>query len=146
VRGPYRGGFAYQVDMRERVSYGLTAAALTTFFGLGRYGQDRGDREVIRLGLEYMDRNLDEQLTNERQFFYYNLFYGAQTLYLSGDETRIAQQWPKIRAAVLEQQRRDGSFDDCGPQNDAGGVIYSTAIAALTLQVPMESLPIFQRR
>jgi hypothetical protein len=144
--GATRGGFCYQLDLRERVSYGLTAASLTTLFGLGRYGQDRGDREVIRIGFEYMDRTFEERLDPSDQFYYYNLFYGAQALYLSADERRISQHWPRIRAAVLDQQQRDGSFAKCGPMHDPGKEEYSTAIATLTLQVPMEALPIFQRR
>jgi hypothetical protein len=139
------GGFAYQTTRMDRVSYGLTAAALSTLFGLGRYGDDKGDREAIRLGLDYMDRNLAEYLEPRTQWYYYNLFYGAQALYLSADERRIREQWPKIRAALLSQQRQDGSFQKVGPETE-GGEEYSTAIAALTLLVPMETLPIFQRR
>jgi hypothetical protein len=146
VNPDLRGGFAYMMTMPERVSYGLTAAALTTFFGLGRYGDDKGDREIIRLGMEYMDRRLERALDPDAQWFYYNLFYGAQALYLSGDERRIRDQWPRIRLAVLRQQQVNGAFTVCGPSRDVGDVEYSTAIACLTLQVPMETLPIFQRR
>lgn len=139
------GGFAYQWDRPDRVSYGLTAAALTTFFGLGRYGERKEDAEVIQLGMRYMDANLSENLQPGTQWFYYNLFYGAQALYLSADERRIRSQWGKIRTAVLRQQQVDGSFRKCGPEPE-GQVEYSTAMACLTLLVPMESLPIFQRR
>lgn len=144
VNPQHYGGFAYQTTRMDRVSYGLTAAALSTFFGLGKYGDDKGDREVIRLGLEYLDRNLAEVLEPRSQWWYYNLFYGAQALYLSADDRRIREQWPKIRAALLSQQRPDGSFPVT--TNTEGGEEYSTAIAALTLLVPMETLPIFQRR
>lgn len=140
------GGFAYRKSMHERVSYGLTAAALTTLFGLGRYGEDRGDRDAIRLGMEFMDRELPSVLDDGAQWFYYNLFYGAQALYLSGDEVRMRRQWPLIRDAVMAGQRTDGSFRKAGPSADVGEEEYSTAIAVLTLQVPMETLPIFQRR
>jgi len=142
----YVGGFAYRMTMLDRVSYGLTAASLSTLFGLGRYGEDREDRAAIDLGLRYMDRNVSRVLDPDTQWFYYNLFYGAQALYLSGDERRIERDWPRIREAVLDQQRSDGSFRDCGPAADPGDVEYSTAIACLTLLVPMETLPIFQRR
>ena len=89
---------------------------------------------------------LDRVTDPTAQWFYYNLFYGAQALYLSGDERRIERDWPRIREAVLRRQRTDGSFAKSGPENDPGGVEYSTAIACLTLLVPMETLPIFQRR
>ena len=42
------------------------------------------------------------------------------------------------------EQQTDGSFDTVG--NDGRSREYSTAMACLTLQVPMETLPIFQRR
>ena len=140
------GGYAYSMTMLDRVSYGLTAASLSTLFGLGRYGADRTDREAIDLGLRYLDRNLAKVLDRDSQWFYYNLFYGAQALYLSGDTRRMEADWPRIRTAILEQQGRDGSFRKCGPSSDPGQVEYSTAIATLTLLVPMETLPIFQRR
>lgn len=142
----YVGGFAYMMTSLDRVSYGLTAAALTTFFGLGRYGAEKEDRDAIGLALRYLDRNLEEVLDPDAQWFYYNLFYGAQALYLSDDTRRIERDWPRIRAAVLRCQNRDGSFRKCGPTADPGDVEYSTAMASLTLLVPMETLPIFQRR
>ncbi|MCG3134451.1 MAG: hypothetical protein HMLKMBBP_01757 [Planctomycetes bacterium] len=146
------GGFAYMKSELGRVSYPLTAAALTTLFGLGRYGADPSDRKAIDLGLAYMDRNLAEmvrvepgELSRGPQWAYYGLFYGAQALYLANDQRRLADQWPRIRRAVLARQYRDGSFRDLDG-SEAGGIEYSTAIACLTLQVPLETLPIFQRR
>lgn len=141
------GGFAYMKSELGRVSYPLTAAALTTLFGLGRYGADPADRKAIDLGLSYMDRTLGEMVrtTDSPQWAYYGLFYGAQALYLANDQRRLESQWPRIRKAVLVRQRADGSFKDLDG-SEAGGVEYSTAIACLTLQVPLETLPIFQRR
>jgi hypothetical protein len=143
----YVGGFAYQLHTKERVSYALTAAALTTFFGLGRYGdQTAGDREVIELGLKFMDRKFDDEAFSKReQWYYYRLFYAVQALYLSGDETRRQKYWPRIRDELLEaNQLADGSFTT--RVDESRSAEYCTAMGCLTLEVPMETIPIFQRR
>jgi hypothetical protein len=50
------------------------------------------------------------------------------------------QQWyPAIRDLLLARQQADGSWlDPTGPQ-------YGTAMATIILQLPDNSLPIFQR-
>jgi hypothetical protein len=148
------GGFAYQINDMGRVSYALTAAALTTFFGLGRYGdQDPPDlkpgqptdKQIIEDGLRFMDRRFeDEAFDTSQHWYYYRLFYAMQALYLSGDLSR-QHYWEKIRDELVERQiNTDGSFNqrmdrDRSPE-------YCTAMGCLVLEVPMETLPIFQRR
>jgi hypothetical protein len=149
------GGFAYQTGDMGRVSYALTAAALTTFFGLGRYGDqdardlkpgEPSDKVIIEDGLSFMDRRFeDEAFDTGQRWYYYRLFYGVQALYLSGDEQRFEKYWPFIRAELLDhQQNSDGSFKtrvdrDRSPE-------YCTAMGCLVLEIQMETLPIFQRR
>lgn len=135
------GGFAYQKDQKTRVSYALTAAALTTLFGLGYYGLEEEDKEMIDNGFEFLDRRLSDAL-ERRQWFYYAMFYGTQAVYLADDRSRLQTHWPRIRDAVMEKQLREGDFE---PVERARSREYCTAIACLTLQVPLETLPIFQR-
>ena len=135
------GGFTYEINS-DRVSYGLTAAALTTLFGLGRYGDKPDDAKMIELGLTYLDRTMRENL-EDPQWFYYDFFYGAQALYLADDARRLRRDWPQIRRAVLRMQLSNGSFRTVEAERSTE---YSTAMACLTLQVPTEGLPIFQRR
>ncbi len=137
------GGFAYQKTNKQRVSYSLTAAALSTFFGLGRYGDEKGDTKIITDGMKFLDRRFDDAL-HTRQWFYYGVFYGAQAIYQQNDARRLREQWPRIRAQVIAQQQTDGSFNPVG--GDGRSREYSTAMGCLTLQVPLETLPIFQRR
>ncbi len=136
------GGFAYMKTLKGRVSYALTAAALTTFFGLGRYGDKKEDALLIERGMAFMDRKFDNAL-RENQWFYYGLFYGAQAIYQQHDARRLREQWPRLRDRVLREQRADGSFDPVG--GDSRSREYCTAMATLILQVPLETLPIFQR-
>jgi hypothetical protein len=135
------GGFADQKTDPRRVSYQLTAAALTTLFGLGRYGEDAGDQKIIENGLRYLDRNLDSGL-KPQTWFYYGMFYGAQAVYLAADDKRLRTHWPKIRREILRKRMADGGFS----RVDDRSLEYCTAMGVLTLQVPLETLPIFQRR
>ena len=137
------GGFAYMKTLKGRVSYALTSAALTTFFGLGRYGDKKEDKELIERGMAFLDRKFAAAL-DEHQWFYYGLFYGAQAIYQEQNTRRLRDQWPRLRDRILMEQQADGSFDPVG--NDGRSREYCTAMACLTLQIPMETLPIFQRR
>ena len=144
TRGDKHGGFAYTKTNKGRVSYALTSAALTTLYGLGRYGLKKNDAKLIENGFRYMDRHT-KKAVSAQQWFYYGLFYGAQALYVSQDHRRLARDWPKIRNAILAKHNHtDGSFNPL--QHDLRSRPYCTAIAVLTLQVPLETLPIFQRR
>ena len=139
------GGFAYQKGHPERVSYALTAAALSTIFGLGRYGDKPGDARIIEDGMRFMDRKFDsEYRSTHEQWYYYRLFYAVQALYLSGDGNRQDRYLPQIRTEVLDNQRSDGYFDN--RKDRARSLDYCTAMGCLILQIPSESLPIFQRR
>ncbi len=138
------GGFAYQKTQLSRVSYALTGAALTTFFGLGRYGDNKEDRQLIERGMAFLDRKMRDGVSANRQWFYYGAFYGVQAVYQEQDRRRLSRHWPEIRDTVLSLQGANGSFHPTGP--DGRSVEYSTAMGALILQVPLETLPIFQRR
>lgn len=142
----YIGGFAYQKNQKERVSVALTSAALTTLFGLGRYGEaSPEDSKLIASAMDYLDRHFsDDALTTHMQWYYYRLFYLAQALYLSGDAERFARYWPAIRDDVISRQQADGRFGN-EPDPDRSDE-YCTAMGCLILEVPMETLPIFQRR
>jgi hypothetical protein len=139
------GGFAYQIDKKDRVSVALTAAALTTFFELGRYGDEPGDRKLIDDGMSYLDRKFRQDFDERSQWYYYRSFYLVQALYLSGDEARQRRYWPVIRDDLLEHQNADGSFKARGVDPERSDE-YCTAMGCLILEVPMETLPIFQRR
>src|SRR6185503_14834460 len=105
------GGFMYKTSEPNTVRLALTAAALTTFFGLGKYGEKPEDKKLIEDAMRFVERKFDEVALDPREeFYYYRLFYLAQALYLSGDETRQRKYWPLIRDDVMERQNGDGSF------------------------------------
>jgi hypothetical protein len=143
-----QGGFAYQINDPNNVRLALTAAALTTFFGLGKYGEKPEDKKLIDDAMRFVDRKFDDDaLDTRQQFYYYRLFYLAQALYLSGDEPRQRKYWPQIRDDLVEnQQLDDGRFRRDVDSNGTRSDEYCTAMGCLILETPMETLPIFQRR
>jgi len=151
------GGFCYSVTDRERHSYALTAAALTTLFGLGEYGRKR----MVLKGLEYMERSFERNYRGRASWFFYGNLYAAQTLHQAAatewGRPYWEQWWPKMRDFLVAEQKRTfgGRGDWPHPRDRSGrtwgfggedyGPAYRTAIALLILEVPLEILPIFQR-
>ncbi len=141
------GSFRYQVSrgVRSRSSFALTAAGVTSLYGLGIYSN-----EAILRGLDYLKHNLEEfnAQTGARRgghyFFWYGHYYGVQAMYTAGSSAHIDYWEPyfeRVRAELLSMQHADGSFpNDVGP-----GLAFGTATAVLILEIPYRYLPIFQR-
>jgi hypothetical protein len=141
------GAFRYAAD-HARVSYALTAAAISSFFLYGEYVDD--DARTIERGLAYMMRQVDGN--RDEQWYYYGHFYGAWAFWQKdGGDWRPGTWWERWQARVypelLSKRLRDGSWDDNASmgQRYAYGTMLATPFAVLTLAVPDETLPIFQR-
>ena len=143
---PETGGFCYSLDQRGQQTYALTAAALSTLFGLGEYGR----RGMIGQGIKYLKRRVGTNFNRRPQWFHYGSFYAAQALWQAaatdwaGNYWR--EWWPKIRNQLVMGQNPNGAWE---PPSGGGtwGVhkAYSTAMSVLILTVPLEILPIYQR-
>lgn len=142
------GAFRYSAS-HNRHSYALTAAAISAFFLFGRYVDDQG--KTIERGLAYMMRQLADH--KDELWYFYGHFYGAWAFWQKdGGDWRPGSWWQRWEARVypdlLSRRQRDGAWDD---ERNMGGARYSyghalaTAFAVLTLAVPDETLPIFQR-
>lgn len=145
------GSFRYSIYV-DRSSYALTAAALSSFFLYGKYVDRPGER-VIQRGLDWMMRRINSVLNaSTRKWYYYGNFYAAWACWQKdGDEwdPRHGGYWARWHRQVyphlLERQRRaDGGWSDDYDQFDFGDIL-PTAFAILTLAIPDEVLPIFQR-
>ena len=139
------GAFNYQRGSSSRSSFPLTAAGVTSLHGLGIYSDD-----AIRMGLDYLRRNLDPfNRTYGRDggghyFFWYGHYYGVQAMYTAGTQGGVDYWTPyyeATRAEILRMQRPDGSF----PNMVGPGTAFGTAMAVLVLEIPFRYLPIFQR-
>jgi squalene cyclase len=131
------GSFRYQNREHTRATFPLTAAGVTTLYAAGEY-----DSPVIRDALDYMDRQLDafNEINAGHYFFYYGHYYAVQAYYITGDP-KWTKYFRTVKRQLLEQQRRDGSWQcNIGP-----GDAFGTAVATLILQIPLQLLPIFQR-
>jgi len=143
---PETGGFCYALDDRDRHSYALTAAALTTLFGLGEY--DR--RDMIRSGLEYMKRHFNRQLTGRADWFFYGNLYASQAIHQVAGTSWGApywqEWWPKTRDYMVTLQRPSGAWQTIRyASSENYGPAYFTSCSLLILSVPLELLPTFQR-
>jgi hypothetical protein len=164
------GSFKYSLT-QERSSYALTSAAVSSFFLFGEYGQQRKD--AIERGVAYIKRRLPSVLAprSDEGFFFYGNFYAAWAAWQrDGDapETRSDQSWGTGDASGLErttqfwgpwhanvyphllalqQVGEEGKWAEhpVEAQRFQFGDLLPTTFAVLTLAIPDEEIPIFQR-
>ena len=132
------GGIAYQIG-RPGARPPITAAAVATMYNAGEY-----EHPVALGALEYTVRRLRRSGPKGAQGVYgghqaYGLFYAAQGIWFGGEEL-WRELFPPIRTFFVSRQDDTGSIEVGGQGN-----IFSTAIAAIVLQIPNQYLPILQR-
>ena len=140
------GSFQYSLH-QDQSSYALTAAALSSFF---LYGQYRDDRDhTFKRGIKYMRDQLRGRV--DVSWYYYGHFYAAWACWQWDGHTWTPSSkhlwgwWhSRVYPDLFDRQRGDGSFEPVDGRYDYGPVL-STAFAVLTLAIPDELLPIFQR-
>ena len=143
------GSFKYSLHS-DQSSYALTAAAISSFFLYGKYGDDPRDRTLQR-GLDYIMSMIDS-VNRTGRWYYYGHFYAAWSCWQKdGDDWDIRRggywaRWHReVYAHLLERQREsDGAWEEDYDRFEFGPVLY-TAFSVLTLAIPDEVLPIFQR-
>lgn len=147
LRRSQRDDGSFQYSLHQEVStYALTAAALSALFLYGSYRED--SERTIERGIAYMRRKLEQP---EQTWYYYGHFYAAWAFWqFDGDQwtdhpENVWGSWhSSVYPDLLKRQRHDGSFEEERGRYDFGPSL-STAFAVLTLAVPDERLPIFQR-
>jgi hypothetical protein len=127
------GGFRYQLPGGES-AFPRSAAGVVALYSAGIYE----GREIER-GLIYIDQFLPRAGEfGQDSHFFYGHYYAAQAMWLAGGE-RWELWYPAIRDLLIARQQPDGSWADpiCFE--------YGTAMACIVLQMPDNSVPIFQR-
>ena len=76
--------------------------------------------------------------------FLYSAFYCAHAMFQIGGR-HWAEFYLVLTKTLLDNQRPDGSWPPEVGRGDIYGSAYATALAILTLSVPDQLLPIFQR-
>ena len=85
----------------------------------------------------------NRQISN---YFYYANYYGMQAHFQAGGSW-WARWHPRVRAYLLSTQNENGSWPGFDEQRFNGhrASCYSTAMAAISLEVYMHYLPAYQR-
>lgn len=130
------GGFRYMLQGGES-AFPRSAAGVVALHSAGVY-----EGKEVERGLAYLDQFLprDERRKAFSQdgHFFYGHYYAVQAMWQAGGE-RWGRWYPAIRDQLVKQQETDGSWID------PVGVEYGTAMATIILQMPDNSVPIFQR-
>lgn len=143
--GVLTGRYKYSLT-ESQTSYALTAAAVSTLHMCGIY-----DSDYVRLGLQHMEKEVDDHLS-QGAFYYYGLLYASQAYFQVGGST-WRKYFPKIRDSILDNRvskiqdpPNAGAFAPHHPSQEGEySLVYATAMATLTLQIPYRFLPIFQK-
>jgi prenyltransferase beta subunit len=127
------GGFRYTPQSGES-AFPRSAAALVALYSAGIY-----EGQELERGLAYLDQFLPRGQVNAVDgHFFYGHYYAVQATWQAGGE-RWERWYPTIRDVLVSRQQPDGSW------SDPVGVEYGTAMATIILQMPDNSVPIFQR-
>lgn len=125
------GGFRYMLDSAGSM-FARSAAGVAALYYAGIH-----DDAATRKGLAYLEKFLPGK-TQEQTHYYYGQYYAAQAMFMAGGK-HWAQWWPAVRDELLAKQSPDGYWP-----GEAGSE-YGTAMALIVLQIPKQTLPIFQK-
>ena len=114
--------------------FARSAAGVVALYSAGVY-----EGPEIEKGIEYLLKFLPKRgVVRRENYYFYGHYYAVQAMWQGGGDAW--ERWyPAIRDELLARQQRDGSWRS-PIAND-----YATAMACIILQVPNNSLPIFQR-
>ena len=130
------GGFRYMLQGGES-AFPRSAAGVVALNSAGVYQGREIDRGLIYLD-QFMPRAGGFAAQSQDGHFFYGQYYAVQAMW-QADGERWARWYPAIRDLLVSRQQKDGSWMD--PVSSE----YGTAMAAIILQMPDNSVPIFQR-
>ena len=124
------GGYSYQPGSSP--GFARTAAGVCVLQLTGNY-----DAKEIAKGVEYLKTNF-----NSPQHFWYGHYYAAHAMHQVGGK-EWEDWYAKICTTFLAQQGPEGGWTL--RDREGVGTVYQTSIAVISLSVPLNYLPIFQR-
>jgi hypothetical protein len=135
---PEKKGFSYQPGGDP--TPGVTASAVLNLHLLYR-----SSRQEAATGAQFL---LDNRIDNKTEYPCHARYYAAQAAFQSGGGEVWTRIWRRTRTALLEEgptkQEADGSWPQTRTANEPGRT-YSTAMAVMTLSIPLRLLPTYQR-
>jgi hypothetical protein len=127
------GGFGYMLR-QDQSAFPRSAAGVVSLYSAGIYEGPELERGLAYLG-RFPPRPIQGPIDS---YYFYGHYYAVQAMWQAGGE-RWSQWYPAIRDVLVASQQADGSWRDMiGPE-------YATAMATIILQMPDNSVPIFQR-
>ena len=141
-----RNVFGYIVGNNSRVTRAMAGAGLLALAHAG----DHGSRESIASSEAILKNNFTQynkgrlfRNSREPDRYHYGVFLCTQAMYQSGGK-HWKQFFPPLVDVLLANQQKDGAWP---PErtNPSIGSCYSTSLCILSLSVPNQMLPIFQR-
>lgn len=126
------GGFRYRLKDPPHSLFPRTAAAVVALRAAGHHESD-----VVRKASGYLAAPQTLPAPRLAEYYYYSQFYATHAAWQAGG--RIWNNWyPRVREELLARQSADGYWDDA-----TIGREYATAMALLTLQIPLGTVPLF---
>jgi hypothetical protein len=140
-RGPDAGLYYYKTAgagaWEKSREYAINAAAVTALASAGILDESLHAPTLDWLEREYVDV-ADYYATH--YYYWYGNYYACQAFFQAGGP-RFHSFERRLQRDLLRTQQSDGRWrNDVGP-----GDVFSTAVAALILQIEKQYLPIFQR-
>jgi hypothetical protein len=127
------GGFRYMLSPGDS-AFPRSAAGVVALYSAGVYE----GREIDR-GLTYLEQFLPQGAAiGQDAHFFYGHYYAVQAMWQAGGE-RWERWYPAVREMLVARQQPDGAWAD------PISFEYGTAMATIILQMPDNSVPIFQR-
>jgi hypothetical protein len=128
------GGFRYMLVGPGDSAFPRSAAGVVALHSAGIY-----EGPEVERGLAYLERFQPRggPLAQDGYFFYGH-YYAVQAMWQAGGP-QWERWYPAIRDHLIASQQSNGSW------TDTTGAEYGTAMATIILQMPDNSLPIFQR-
>lgn len=128
------GGFKYMTESGKHSAFPRSAAGVVALFSAGVY-----EGPEIEKGLKYLMAHVPSRKRVGREsHYFYGQYYAVQAMWQAGGQY-WARWYPAIRDQLISMQRREGYWADAICRE------YGTAMACIILQMPNNSLPIFQR-
>ncbi len=130
-------GFSYQPG--NGPSCAQSAAGALCMQLLGQFNDKSVTDALATLKSKPFNGNIDP-------YFYYTCYYAMQAHFQAGDAQWSAWH-PRVRKFLLDTQNESGSWPAYGSEANISGstLTYSTAMAAMCLEVYMHYLPAYQR-
>ena len=132
------GGFRYMLQAGGESAVSAVGGGRRRAVQRGRVRGPRGGVAGWRISISICRARAAIGAQSQDGHFFYGHYYAVQAMW-QADGERWARWYPAIRDLLVSRQQPDGSWAD------PVSLEYGTAMATIILQMPDNSVPIFQR-